>query len=56
MHGYGMMEYSGWMFFWWIGGLLLFGAVIYAAVRLGMRHTHRDDYVYYERSRRDDDG
>ncbi|HDJ29673.1 MAG TPA: hypothetical protein ENF29_01310 [Candidatus Acetothermia bacterium] len=43
MWGYGMMGYGGWMFLWWIGGLFVFGAVIYAAVRLGIHHEYRDD-------------
>lgn len=43
MHVYGMMEYGGWMFLWWIGGLFLLGAVIYTAVRLGSRGPRRED-------------
>ncbi|MCD6494806.1 hypothetical protein J7K60_01995 [Candidatus Bipolaricaulota bacterium] len=46
MWGYGMMGYGGWMLFWWIGGLFLFGALVYSAVRLGSRHSHRDYYDY----------
>lgn len=48
MWGYGMMGYGGWMFFWWIGGLFIIGAVIYAAVRFRTHHAHRDDYGYYD--------
>ena len=47
MWGYGMMGYGGWMLFWWIGGLFLFGALVYSAVRLGSRHSHRGDYYGY---------
>ena len=46
MWGYGMMGYGGGMFFWWIGGLLLFGALVYSAVLLGSRRSHRDYYDY----------
>ncbi len=57
MGDYGMMECSGWPLGWWIwwtGGLVLFGAVIYAAVRLGTTHS-RDSYYdhYNEYQRRD---
>ncbi len=60
MWGYGMMGYGGWMLFWWIGGVFLFGALVYSAVRLGSRHSRRDYYDYRDcepRSRdcRDDD-
>ena len=56
----GMIGFGGWMLFWWIGGLLLFGALVYSAVRMGSRHSHRDyyDYRYYEsrpRGFREDD-
>jgi len=49
MWGYGMMGYGGWMFFWWIGGLFLFGALVYSAVRIGSRHYHRGYYDYRDR-------
>jgi len=48
MWGYGMMGYGGWMFLWWIGGLLAFGVVIYAAVRLGTYHARSVDRDRYE--------
>ncbi len=47
--GYGMMGYGGVMLFWWTGGLFLLGAVIYAAVRLGMRRPREDYYDRYDR-------
>jgi len=37
------------MFFWWIGGLFLFGAVVCAAVRLGTHYVRSTDCEYYER-------
>ncbi len=42
-----MMGYGGWMFFWALGGLFVFGAVIYVAVRLGAHYARRDEYGYY---------
>jgi hypothetical protein len=59
MWGYGM-GYGGGMFFWWIGGLLLFAALMYSAVRIGTRRYHRDYHDYdncgsNSRDCRDDD-
>jgi len=42
-----MMGYGGWMFLWALGGLFVFGAVIYAAVRMGSHYARRDGYGYY---------
>ncbi len=49
MWGYGMMGYyGGLMWLWWIGGVFLLGAVIYAAVRLGTRRPREDYYGRYD--------
>lgn len=48
MWGYGMMGYGGGMLSWWIGGLLLFGVLVYSAVRIGSRHSRRDYYDCYD--------
>ena len=60
MWGHAMMGYGGGMFFWWIGGLLLFSALVYSAARIGARHSQRDYYDYhgrepYSRDCREDD-
>ena len=51
MGDYGMMECGGWPLGWWIlwtGGLILLGAVIYAAIRLGTGHPRDGYYSRYD--------
>ncbi len=46
MWDYGMMGYGGWMVVWGLGGLVIFGTLIYIAVRAGTHYARRDGYGY----------
>ena len=48
MWDYGMMGYGGWMFVWGLGGLVIFGTLIYIAVRAGTHYARRDHYGYHD--------